>query len=310
MNVLITPAKLAGTVRVPASKSAAHRLLISAALADGPTAVRVSALNRDIEATLNCLAALGAGIERDGDVIGVTPIPIKIEVGGATPRGAVPPPLQPGSAASDVELDCGESGSTLRFLLPVACALGGDARVVGHGRLPLRPNAPLTDALRAHGARIDNDLLPMRLRGPIVGGRWTLPGDVSSQYVTGLLFALPLLDEDSEIALTTPLQSASYVAMTLEALRLFGIVVEPTDSGWKIPGGQRYHSPGTVEAEGDCFQTYDQCMLESEAEAKSMALEWRQGGARRSFFKSVSVRCDGMSLKQAEKEGRHVVRSR
>ncbi len=231
MNVLITPAKLAGTVRVPASKSAAHRLLIAAALADAPTAVRVSALNRDIEATLNCLAALGAGIARDGDVIEVVPIPKKYE--------------------ANAELDCGESGSTLRFLLPVACALGGDTRVLGHGRLPLRPNAPLTDALRAHGARIDNDLLPMRLCGPISGGRWTLPGDVSSQYVTGLLFALPLLGEDSEIALTTPLQSASYVAMTLEALRLFGIATESTDSSWKIPGGQRYHSPGAVEAEGD-----------------------------------------------------------
>ncbi len=231
MNVVVTPAKLAGTVRVPASKSAAHRLLIAAALADTPTAVRVSALNRDIEATLNCLAALGAGIRRDGDVIEVTPIPTKYE--------------------ADAELDCGESGSTLRFLLPVACALGGDVRVVGHGRLPLRPNAPLTDALRAHGARIDNDLLPMRLSGPISGGRWTLPGDVSSQYVTGLMFALPLLDEDSAIALTTPLQSASYVAMTLEVLRRFGIAVEPAEGSWQIPGRQRYHSPGTVEAEGD-----------------------------------------------------------
>ncbi len=231
MNVIITPAKLAGTVRVPASKSAAHRLLIAAALADGPTAVRVSALNRDIEATLNCLAVLGAGIERDGDVIGVSPIAA--------------------NHAANADLDCGESGSTLRFLLPVACALGGDVRVVGHGRLPLRPNAPLTDALRAHGARIDSDLLPMRLRGPISGGRWTLPGDVSSQYITGLLFALPLLDEDSAIALTTPLQSASYVTMTLEALRCFGITVEPTGGGWQIPGRQRYRTPGTVEAEGD-----------------------------------------------------------
>ena len=97
-------------------------------------------------------------------------------------------------------LDCGESGSTLRFLLPVAAALGAQATFTGHGRLPQRPNAPLVEALRAHGAAIDRDLLPMAVSGPLTGGRWTLPGDVSSQYVTGLLFALPLLDGDSEIS--------------------------------------------------------------------------------------------------------------
>ena len=230
MNVLITPGRLSGSVRAPASKSAAHRALICAALADRPTRVRISALNRDIEATLACLAALGAQLENDGDGIQVTPI---------------------ADAPVDALLDCGESGSTLRFLLPVACALGVRATVVGHGRLPQRPNAALTDALRAHGASIDNDLLPMRLSGPIAGGRWALPGDVSSQYVTGLLLALPLLVEDSEIVLTTKLASAAYVTMTLQALAAFGIEIIPTDTGWRVPGGQRYRSPGDLEVEGD-----------------------------------------------------------
>ena len=230
MNAIITPSKLAGTVRVPASKSAAHRSLICAALADRPTRVRMDALNRDIEATLACLEALGAKVDRDGDVLEVTPI-----------RGA----------AKDALLDCGESGSTLRFLMPVVCALGTGARIVGRGRLPLRPNAPLIDALREHGAFTDGDLLPMRLSGPVSGGRWTLPGDVSSQYITGLLLALPLLEEDSEIVLTTPLASAAYVAMTLEALAAFGVEVIPTQAGWRVPGRQAYRSPGVVEVEGD-----------------------------------------------------------
>lgn len=266
MNVIIIPSQLSGTVTAPPSKSAAHRLLIAAALADAPTRVRIGALNRDIEATLDCLAALGARIEHNGDALEVCPIPSNAtcpRAGGATrplqagvaaagiePNGATPP-LQAGTVEGSAALDCGESGSTLRFLLPVACALGRGARVVGHGRLPERPNAPLVNALRAHGAAIDSDLLPMRLSGRIRGGLWTLPGDVSSQYVTGLLFALPLLDEDSEIALTTPLASAAYVTMTLAALRRFGVEIEATERGWRVPGNQRYRSPGSIDVEGD-----------------------------------------------------------
>ena len=230
MNVVITPSPLSGAVRVPASKSAAHRLLIAAALADGPTRISISAMNRDIEATAACLRALGAGIEAEGGTLVVSPID---------------------DVPTEVTLDCGESGSTLRFLLPIAAALGAQATFIGHGRLPQRPNAPLVEALRAHGAAIDNDLLPMAVSGHLTGGLWTLPGDVSSQYVTGLLFALPLLDGDSAIRLTTPLASAAYVDMTLQALRQFGIDIEGTADGWRIPGWQRYHSPGEASVEGD-----------------------------------------------------------
>ncbi len=230
MNVIITPGPLAGHVRAPASKSAAHRALICAALADAPTAIHISALNRDIEATIACLTALGADIRLEADALRVSPI---------------------ASAPARALLDCGESGSTLRFLLPVASALGAACRVVGHGRLPQRPNAPLTDALRAHGASLDSDLLPMALSGRLRPGRFELPGDVSSQYVSGLLFALPLLDGDSTIALTTRLESAAYVDMTLAALARFGVIVEPTDVGWHIPGNQRYRSPGAYAVEGD-----------------------------------------------------------
>ncbi len=230
MNVIVIPAPLRGTVRVPASKSAAHRALICAALADGPTDIAISALNRDIEATAACLGALGADIDRAPEGLRVLPI---------------------ARAPEQAALDCGESGSTLRFLIPVAAALNVRATFTGHGRLPERPNAVLTNALRAHGAVIDRDTLPMRLSGPVAGGRWALPGNVSSQYVTGLLFALPLLHEDSGIALTTALESSAYVDMTLDALSRFGVTVEPVEGGWRVPGRQRYRSPGRLEIEGD-----------------------------------------------------------
>lgn len=230
MNIVITPSPLSGAVRVPASKSAAHRLLISAALADGPTRIAIGSTNRDIEATAACLRALGADIESESETLVVSPI---------------------ANVPAEVTLDCGESGSTLRFLLPVAAALGAHATFTGHGRLPQRPNAPLVEALRAHGAVIDNGLLPMAVSGSLTGGLWTLPGDVSSQYVTGLLFALPLLEADSVIRLTTPLASAAYVDMTLQALRQFGIDIEGTADGWRIPGRQRYRTPGEAVVEGD-----------------------------------------------------------
>lgn len=252
MNVTVYPGMLSGEVRAPASKSAAHRALIAAALADGLTTVHIDALNDDIEATIDCLSALGALIDynpRGGQLI-VRPIE------GAPGLRRTLAGLG-GKAASHVdysdtlELDCGESGSTLRFLLPVACALGARARLVGRGRLPQRPNRALADALREHGARVDSDALPMEIVGGLTGGLWTLPGDVSSQYITGLLFALPLLGRDSAIRLTTPLQSASYVDMTLETLRDFGIDIRPAERGWIVPGNQAYRTPEDVFVEGD-----------------------------------------------------------
>lgn len=232
MNIVIEPGLLRGRVTAPASKSMAHRVLIAAALSDRPTRVRIDTLNDDIEATMDGLAALGAGVGRDAPNGWLTTRPIE-------------------SASGARAVDCGESGSTLRFLLPVACALGVRARFSGRGRLPERPMKALTDALRAHGAEIDSDRLPMNVGGGLTGGLWTLPGNVSSQYVTGLMLALPLLHEDSEIRLTSPLQSASYVDMTRRALEGFGIAVMPERDGWRVPGGQRYRSPGEAAVEGD-----------------------------------------------------------
>ncbi len=230
MNVNITPAPLTGIIPAIPSKSAAHRLLICAALADKPTRLLISGSSADIEATVGCLRALGAKIEQMPEGLQVTPI--------AAPD---PSPL----------LDCGESGSTLRFLVPVAAVVSGHTRFTGHGRLPARPIDHLRTALEAHGASFSAPALPFAVSGRLRSGHYRLPGNVSSQYITGLLFALPLLEGDSQIELTTSLESRAYVDMTLSALAQFGIRIKPTDTGWLIPGGQRYRSPGQIAVEGD-----------------------------------------------------------
>lgn len=230
MNIVIHPGKLRGNAEIPSSKSCSHRLLIAAALSDKPTEVRMNALNDDIIATVGCLRTIGAQIDRTETGFVVHPI-------REVPRTA--------------ELFCGESGSTLRFLIPIAAALGINCTFTGAGRLPERPNLILTEALGAHGVYADNSLLPMTLSGQLQGGAYPIAGNVSSQYITGLLLALPLCDSDSEIALTTKLESSAYIDITLETLALFGIRTERTGTGWHIPGGQKYRSPGVVNAEGD-----------------------------------------------------------
>lgn len=233
MDIKITPSPLRGTIRAVASKSDAHRCLICAALCDAPTEVTIRELNRDIEATMNCLRALGASFSQ-----------------GKKGVWRVQPIAQNPSCSV---LNCGESGSTLRFLLPVAAALCENTRVEGAGRLPQRPLSPLREELEARGCTFDAAQLPFNVRGCLSAGRFTLPGNISSQYITGLLFALPLLADDSDIILTTPLESAGYVSMTLRTLARFNIEITtlPNGGGYHIKGGQRYCSPGKIAAEGD-----------------------------------------------------------
>lgn len=224
MQVTLSPSVLSGTTTAIPSKSEAHRLAICAALADQPTVLELPSSSADIDATLRCLEALGAGVASAGGTVTISP---------AVPQQGVP------------LLDCGESGSTFRFLLPVAAALRGRARFVGRGRLPDRPIRDLMDSLAAHGVSFPSPRLPFETGGRLHGGVFFLPGDVSSQYITGLLLALPLAEEDSILSLTSPLQSRAYVDMTLSALRRFGIRVAAGEAEYRIPGGQTFRSPGT-----------------------------------------------------------------
>jgi len=228
MIVRVHPGALSGRVPAIVSKSAAHRALLLAAVSDGPTRVSPEAHSEDIDATLGCLASLGACWEKAPGGMLVTP-------GARAPSGAA---------------DCFESGSTLRFLIPLAAALGAATRFTGRGRLPERPLGPLVGALTAHGCRFDGgSKLPFTVSGRLSGGEFRLPGDVSSQFITGLLMALPLAG-GGKILLTSPLESAGYVRMTVSAMAHFGVPVRSIDGGWAVPAG-RYHSPGALMVEGD-----------------------------------------------------------
>ena len=230
MNIVIEPSPLKGECAAIPSKSVAHRMLSGAALADGPTTLRIPKTSDDIDATADCLRALGAAITVNNEDYIVEPIAQIENI-----------PL----------LDCGESGSTLRFLLPVAAAAADRCRFDGHGRLPERPLSDLTDAMKEHGVSFDGEKLPFTIGGRLRGGIYRLPGNVSSQYITGLLLALPLCEEDSVIELTTALESASYIDITLSVLKTFGITVHCERNRYIIPGKQVFRSPGTLPVEGD-----------------------------------------------------------
>ena len=230
MKAIIQPSTLSGDIQAIASKSQAHRLLICAALATDKTVILCPTLSADITATADCLRALGADISYKNGVFTVDPIREK-------PAHAV--------------IDCGESGSTLRFLLPVVCALGVDTDIVMHGRLPERPLSPLWEELEGHGAVLSRpkpDVIAVS--GQLTGGDYTLAANISSQFISGLLFALPLLGGDSRINLTGTLESGSYLAMTVKAQALFGVRSAFDGAAYTI-SSQPYVSPGTAHVEGD-----------------------------------------------------------
>lgn len=228
-EVTYQKSRVSGTVQIPPSKSAAHRALLAASLC--PTGCTVSPIDdsADMRATINGVRAMGCTVQASGGSVSVK-------------RGAQP-------AFADV--DCGESGSTLRFLIPIFAALGISAKFTGHGRLPQRPLDIYTALLPLHGVTVETDGgLPLKISGKLQSGEFTLPGNVSSQFITGLLFALPLLAGDSVLTLTTSLESKGYIDLTLQVLRRFGIRITQTDTGWLVPGNQTYQSDDyTVEAD-------------------------------------------------------------
>ena len=230
MNVTIQPGPRQGRVRIPASKSQAHRLLLCAALGEGETELLCGGLSADIRATMDCLRALGAGIWQEGERLRVKPI-------RTAPRSCA--------------LPCGESGSTLRFLLPQAGALGTEAVFHRKGRLPQRPLRPLDEELRSHGMKLREEGEALYASGKLTAGDYTLPGNVSSQFISGLLMALPQLPGDSRLTVTGELESAGYVAMTEDTLAESGIRWQRTGQVWSIPGGQRFHLPRLCRVEGD-----------------------------------------------------------
>ena len=229
---LHTPAPR-GTLRAFPSKSEAHRALICAALANAPTSIICPDTNDDIDATAECLCALGAQIERTAQGFCVTPIP---------------------KPAAHAELDARESGSTLRFLLPVIAASGTHARIARRGRLPARPLSPLRELLEQNGVHLA-DLADgsLEISGKLCGNDFSIAANISSQFISGLLFALPLLDLDvpATVRLIGQIESRPYLDMTLAALGAFGIDVAERDGVLTLPAHSRYTSPDTLTVGGD-----------------------------------------------------------
>lgn len=231
MNRRLEPGPRSGGVKIPASKSQAHRLLICAALGEREVRLRCDGISKDIAATAACLNALGAGIREAEEGLYVRPI------------RRVP--------AGECALPCGESGTTLRFLLPIVGALGARAVFYREGRLPQRPLAPLDAELAAHGMKLEEDGALLRCGGKLRPGAYTLPGNVSSQYVSGLLLALPLLDGESRLQVTGTLESAPYVTMTEDVLQRAGVIIDKHNQDYIISGPQRCAMPDTLTVEGD-----------------------------------------------------------
>ena len=235
MDVWIRPGMLRGSVTPPPSKSMAHRLIIAAGLAQGESRLTNVAFSRDMEATLRCMEALGSTWEWQGDTLFL--------------HGLRPDlPAQPFP-----HMDCGESGSTLRFLIPIALALRGGGSFTGRGRLMERPQTPYFDLFDEKGIYHELKDGVLTLRGQLTPGEYRLAGNVSSQFFTGLLFALALLDAPSTVISTTALESADYITMTMEAMAAAGVAVKETAPGVfaVTPGAYR---PITAAVEADWSQ--------------------------------------------------------
>lgn len=220
-DVKFSPFVPNGTVNVPPSKSDVHRAIICAAMANGVSRISPVALSNDIKATIGCIKALGADAVLENNVL---------TVDGTN--------MYKNKTAL---LECGESGSTLRFFIPIAAVGNINATFVGKGKLPQRPIGIFTEALPKAGTVCKTEGgLPLEIKGQLKSGIFEIPGNVSSQFITGLLLALPILEGDSEIILTSPLESVGYIAMTIRTMKQFGVNIDTTEKGWHIKGGQSY----------------------------------------------------------------------
>ena len=218
MDIKITPAPLSGVVNAIPSKSYAHRYLISAALSSsGESVVNIGVFSRDIEATVQCLCELGAEIRNENGICYIKPI-------------------------SDIKklpvLHCGESGSTLRFLVPVAAALGG-AKFKMEGRLAQRPMDELLESMSSHGVSFKRENDTLTVSGGMTGCEFKIVGNVSSQYISGLLFALPLCG-GGRVTLLSELESAPYVYITRYAMSEFGVNVIIDENGFRVDRDSHY----------------------------------------------------------------------
>lgn len=241
MDIKITPALLKGEILVPPSKSISHRALIAAALADGQSRIYNLLDCVDTTATIDALTALGAEIRYEGNCTIV--------------KGISKP-------AESADINCHESGSTLRFIMPIAAALGCRSSFDGRANLPNRPITPYFTEFQKHGVKFLTEKMPYITEGRLTGGVYEIAGNISSQFITGFLFALSLLDEDSVIKITSPLESKPYVDLTIDAMKTFGVEVAEGENEYRVKGGQRY-KPCDYTVEADMSQAGFFCVAKA-----------------------------------------------
>ncbi len=261
MNITVKPSVANGCVTAPPSKSMAHRLITCASLANGKSIIKGVAYSQDILATIDCMSALGAEIIKDKDTLYINGTDI-------------------GRQKVTQTLDCRECGSTLRFMIPI-CWLSTDyITLTGSERLMARPLGVYADIAKEKSLVFEYENSSIRTRGKLTGGKYRFPGNISSQFVSGLLFALPLCETDSIIELIPPVESRPYIEMTLSALHSFGIDVECRgDNSFFIKGGQSYQ-PCEMSVEGDhsnaaFLKALD--VIGGNVEVKGLASDSRQG---------------------------------
>ena len=245
-TITLKPSRLQGVHHAIPSKSYVHRMAICAALSDKPTTLNLDFFAEDTMATFECLRALGAGVSVQDSLVKIYPI-----------QGFCDAHTQATclTKSDPTILDCKESGSTFRFLLPIAAALRDGVTFTGEGRLPDRPISDLVDQLKSHGVNFSQDTLPFTTHGRMESGIYELPGNISSQYISAVLMALPLLHGASQLRVLGNLESRAYVNMTIDVMRQFGVCVNVarTQSGliFSVESGSKYASPGVVNVEGD-----------------------------------------------------------
>ena len=233
MQVTIAPGKLSGKIDAVSSKSYLHRILLCAAMSDRCTTIYLNCRSKDVDATIRCIEAMGAKVDVRDDRLVVYPVDAKVKTGEF--------PV----------LNCGESGSTARFVLPMTAAVCGGGTLIGEGRLPERPFGAICTVMEENGCIFSSYRLPMTMTGPLTAGTYRIPANISSQYISALMMSLPLIEGDSEIVFTTEVESEGYLDITEAVMKEFGITLEPTGNGYKVKGNRRYQSPGEITAEGD-----------------------------------------------------------
>ena len=262
MKAIVTPSKISGELSAVSSKSNSHRLLIASALSDTTTKIHCKTVSDDTLATADCLRSLGAKISYDAGLFTVSP------------------------KANSIRntLYCNESGTTLRLLLPIAAAIGGEWIFDMRGRLPERPLSPLKEELMSHGIAFEHlDTNKLKISGKLAPGRYTMIGNVSSQFVSGLLYALSILNGESTLEITGKIESLPYVNMTLDTLRSFGASIEQNENIFKISGGI-LKSNGEVFVEGDwsnsAFSLCAAAISKSQLTLTNISAKTRQGDSQ------------------------------